>query len=881
MKLSLQRIPAQIKAVFRPSALDSELDEELSYHLEELTKEYIARGIKAEEAARQARIKLGGITQLHELHREARGIPWLENFYRDFSYACRSFKRERGFTLIALSIIAIGIGLNATVFSLVNTVLLRPLPFDHSDRLVWIMNGSSTTAGHDLSSSAHLVDTWEGLQQMSQSLDRIEAYNPFTVRLTRRLTDGSKPETILSIDVSHGLLGMLGIKPILGRSFLPEDALRNAPDRVMLSNQLWRRHFNADPNIVGKAVQISGQGVEIIGVLPPADAFTSVFFPTVRVDCFSAIKNDLQRNWGNTVSLIGRTKPGVSIEQVRADLDRSVWQLKKQFPDRGSYNATADRLKDWVSAGLKQPLIFLWLAAGFLLAIVSFNLGGLLLARGATRRKEFSVRCALGAGRSRILRQLLTECFGLVAIGSCFGALLAWGLTRFLSHRTGVEIPLLEHVGLDWLSLAFTIALCLLTVVLCGLLPAWSLARSADVQYALKEDSRGSSGGLNQSRMRGLLVMIEVAFACVLAISAGLMIRSLLNLIQVDLGFQPSRVIAVRVDPPSWPDDIYIQSILDRVRAMPGVEYAGVTDCIPVERDRSWGIEALDSDQPIDIRGAGAHVRLISPGLLTAMGTPIIAGRDFTSADKKGSAMVIIINQSLAKQFWPNGEAVGKQVKADGDRHFTVIAVVRDTRHGGPEMPSGNEMYFSLNQVPDSNSWDLMIRTPLPFSTLQADLQTALHEIDPALPLTEIRSMQSIVDLTLSSRRLLVALVGGFAALALGLAMLGLYGLISYNVVQQTKEIGIRLALGATAAMVCRKIVIQTLSLTLIGLLAGLVGSALSSRAMQSLLFGVTSSDALTFFATAIPLLCLAAVAGFLPARRAARMDPLVALRGE
>ena len=376
--------------------------------------------------------------------------------------------------------------------------------------------------------------------------------------------------------------------------------------------------------------------------------------------------------------------------------------------------------------------------------------------------------------------------------------------------------------------------------------------------------------------------MTEVAFACVLAISAGLMIRSLLNLMQVDLGFRPSQVVAVRLDPPSWPGDVYIQSILDRVRAMPGVERAAVTDCIPVERDRSWGIEALNSDQPDDVRMAGAHVRLISPDLFQAMGTPILEGRDFTTADKKESAPVLIINQTLAHRFWPNGDAVGKQVKTFGENsHFTVIGVVQDTRHGGPELPSGNEMYFGFNQVQDANSWDLMIRTSLPVSTIQADLQKALHEIDPSLPLTEVRSMQSVVDLTLSSRRLLVALVGGFAVIALGLAMLGLYGLISYNVVQQTKEIGIRLALGATAAMVQRKIVLQTLSLAGVGVLIGLVGAVLCSRAMQSLLYGVRSGDALTFLGTAIPLLGLAVIAGFVPARRAAKMDPLVALRGE
>jgi len=880
VKLAIHRIPARIKAILHPGTLDSDLDDELAHHLDELTNDYIEKGFRPEDARREARMKLGGIAQLHELHRETRGIPWVENFVRDFRYACRGLKKDRGFALIVFLLIAIGIGLNTAVFSLVNTVLLRPLPFAASDRLIVISNDPSGRAMHDASGLCHMIDTWEGLQKGTQSLEKIEAYNPFSLGATHRLTDGDKLETVVSLDVSPGLFGMLGLQPILGRNFSASDATKNAPDRVVISYQFWRRHFNADPHIVGKTVHMNGQGVEIIGVLPEADTFTSVFFPTVRIDTFEALKNDVQRDWGNTVALVGRAKPGEQIGQIRADLDRVISQLEKQFPDRGSFYASVEFLGDTVSGSLRRPLVFLWIAAGFLLAIVSFNLGGLLLARGTARKRELSVRRALGAGRSRIIQQLMTECFTLVVFGSILGSLLAWALIHFLSSRTGIEIPLLQHVRLDFASLSFTVLLCGITVLLCGLLPTWNLARKIDLQEALRDGGRGSSGGLNQSRTRSFLVIMEVACACVLAISATLMVRSLFKLMNVDLGFQPSQTVAVRIDSPTWPVNTYLQTVLDRVRLMPGIEKAGMTDCIPVERDRSWSIKPVDSTLPENKRWTDAHVRLITPGLFGAMGTPIIEGRDFTSDDKKEGPGVVIINRTLENHLWPNGHAIGKPLQVLGDI-FTVIAVVQDTRHGGPEIPAGNEIYLSYNQVQGAGSWDLILRTSLPPATLHADLLSSLHQIDPTLPLTQIRSMKSVVDVTLSSRRLLVTLVGGFAAIALGLAMLGLYGLISYTVVQQTKETGIRVALGATSAVVVRRIIFQTLVLASIGLLLGLAGASFSTRAMQSLLYGVAAGDQLTYIWVAALLLALAGLSGFFPALRASRMDPMVALRGE
>jgi predicted permease len=883
MRAWIDRSLARLRAVFTKPALDAELDAELAHHLEMRTSDNLKAGMTPNEARRQAHIALGGVEQVRELHRETRGLPWLEQFWRDLGYAARMCVRERGFTAVALLIVAIGIGLNAMVFSLVNTVLLRPVPFAHADRLHWIFNGHPAGSTHDISNIASRVDTWDGLRETSRTFEQIEAYNPFSVRQTYRLTGAGDPETIVSVDVSPGLLGMLGVNPLLGRLFLPEDGLKNAPNRVVLSHQLWQRRFGADPQIVGRTIQISDAAAEVIGVLPRADAFTSVFFPAVRVDTYKALRNEVARNWGNAVALIGRSKAAASIETIRADLRLSVVQLKKRYADRDQhFSANAMTLHDWVSGSLKQPLLFLWVAAGLVLAIMSFNLGGLLLARGAARRRELALRCALGAGQLRVARQLLTECFALVGAGAGLGGLIAWGFIHFLSARSAVEIPLLQSLRFDAPALGFTVLLVAITVVACGAVPAWKLARVDDIQNALKDAGRGSSRGRQSSRTRHVLVVAEVALASVLAISAGLMVRSFFNLLEVDLGFQPRDLVAVRVDPNNGGQrENYLEELLDRVRAVPAVEQAALTDCLPVERDRSWSLSPVSQQNPNGQRGTDAHVRIVSSGLFGAMGTTLVAGRDFTREDNKAAPGVVIINQFLANKFWPGENAIGRQVNVGGNSpRRTVVGVAADVRHGGPEIAVGNEIYFPLHQEGGS-SWDLMIRSKLPVATLKAGLHDALRDFDPTLPLTKMRSMQSLVDRTLSSRRLLVWLIGGFAVIAVGLAVLGLYGVISYMVTQQTKEIGIRMALGADASTVRRQIVQQTMKLTVVGLAIGLGGAFAAGRGMQSLLYGVASYDVGTYIIAAATLLGCALAAGYLPARRASRVDPLVALRAD
>jgi len=878
----IDRWLARVRAVFTKRALDADFADELAHHLESQTEENIRLGMTPAEARRQAQLSIGGSEQLRELHRETRSLPWLEQSWQDLRYAVRMFRRERGFTVTALLILAVGIGLNTTVFSLVNTVLLRPLPFAEADRLVWITNAGSK---QELSGITSQIDTWEGLQATNRTLEQIEAYNPFSIRQTYRLTGGGDPLTIVSVEVSPGLFGLLGISPGHGRLFLPEDAAKNAPLRIIISNELWRRRFGADPNIIGRSVQINGDPVEVVGVLPPTDAFASVFFPAVRVDIYSPLQNEQYRLSGNVAYLIARMKTQVALPIVATDLKLAIAQIKQNHPERPDsdrYEANVTTVHEWVAGSLKRPLLFLWVATGLVLAIVGFNLGGLLLVRGLSRRKELALRCALGAARGRVVRQLLMECLTLVAAGSVLGVLLAWGFIQFLSIHTSVEIPLLQTLRLDAAALDFTVLLCAVTAVLCGAAPAWKLTRGMDLQKSLNEAGRSSAGGGSQSLTRNTLVILEVALACGLAISAGLMVRSLLNLLKTDLGFQPSDLIAVRIDPTVQGSQTkYLETVLDRVRAVPGIEFAGMTDCLPVERDRGWGIWTIN-DNPKEQRGNGAHVRVISPGFFAAMGTTLFAGRDFTQMDGPDKPRVVIINRTLAKWLWPSEEnPVGHQVGLSfQDKLFTVIGVVGDVRHSGPEIPSGGEMYLSMQQEL-SYSWDMLVRTRLPVATLTADLRNALHDVDATLPLMKVRPMQTLVDRTLSSRRLLASLIGGFSAIAIGLAALGLYGVISYMVSQQTKEIGIRLAMGASPATVQWRIVQPTMRLALGGLILGVGGTIAAGRLLQSLLYGISADDGITYVVALGTVLACTVVAGYIPARRASRIDPMVALRTE
>jgi predicted permease len=675
---------------------------------------------------------------------------------------------------------------------------------------------------------------------------------------------------------------MLGVEPQIGRNFTAEECKQNGPRVTMLSDGLWRRKFAADPNIVGRALSFDGGPVTVVGVLPATFDFSTIFTPGSRVDMFEPLPLSPEINrQGNTVAIIGRLKPGVSVESARAETAVLGKLLMAAHKERNDFEPKVSGLAQHVSGQLRPTLLVLACAVGVVMLIVCANLSNLLLARGAGRQKEIAIRAAMGAGRGRLIGQMLTESVVLSCCGAAVGLLLAFIGTRALAHLTSVSIPLLSDVRIDARVLGFTLVAALLTGLLFGLVPALQ-AQDLKLHDTLKDSNRGSSQGRGHAWIRGALVVSEIGLACVLLVGAGLLIRSFLRVLDVNMGFRPERAAALRIDPNSSyktqeQKNSYFTEALHRVMDIPGIEGAGLSDSLPLGHNRSWGVAAkgvvyTPQDYP------GGFPRIISDGYFRAMGIPLQKGRDFTERDTKGALNVIIINETLAKNLWPGQDPIGKIVRAD-DPERTVVGVVGDVHHMALEEASGNEFYIPMRQTQDYGTVDLVVRTSMPTAELASRLREALRPIEPDLPTANMRTLQTMVDRAVSPRRFVVWLLGGFAGFALVLASLGIYAVISYSVSQRTQEIGIRMALGASAEMLQRSILLQTLGLAGIGMVVGVVASWALARTLSGLLFGVTSSDPATFAGMLVILTGVTALAGYLPARRASRIDPMEALR--
>jgi predicted permease len=584
---------------------------------------------------------------------------------------------------------------------------------------------------------------------------------------------------------------------------------------------------------------------------------------------------------GNTVAIIGRLKPGVTVQSAAAETAVLGKLLQQAHKDRNDFEPKVSGLAQHVSGQLRPTLLVLACAVGVVMLIVCANLSNLLLARGATRKKEIAIRTAMGAGRGRLIGQMLTESLVLSSCGAALGLLLAFVGTRALAHLTSVSIPLLSDVRIDGSVLGFTLVAALLTGLLFGLVPALQV-QDLKLHDTLKDSSRGSSQGRGHAWIRGALVVSEIGLACVLLVGAGLLIRSFLRVLDVNMGFRPERAAALRIDPNSSyktqeARNSYFTEALHRVMDVPGIEGAGLSDSLPLGHNRSWGV-AAKGVQYTPQNYPNGFPRIISDGYFHAMGIPLKAGRDFTERDTKGSLNVIIINETLAKNLFPGQDPIGKIVRAD-DPDRTVVGVVGDVHHMALEEGSGNEFYIPMRQTQDYGTVDLVVRTSLPTAELASRLREALRPIEPDLPTANMRTLQTMVDRAVSPRRFVVWLLGGFAGFALVLASLGIYAVISYSVSQRTQEIGIRMALGASAETLQRSILLQTLGLAGIGMVVGVVASWVLARTLSGLLFGVTSSDPVTFLGMLVILTAVAALAGYLPARRASQIDPMAALR--
>jgi predicted permease len=870
----------------------SDVKDELRFHIESKIDDLVAQGWQPEAARQEAARQFGALSAIQEIGIRMEGKidqrrklkDYWSEVRQDIRFALRTLGRDRSFTFVAVLILALGIGANISVFSVVNTILLRPLPFPDAHQLAWLTSGTKLdprlrkAAG--LSGTTFTVSAFEEFQRHNKSFQSVTCYNPFFGNSEYILSGGAEPRDVAGVMVAGNFFQTLGVRPALGRLFVDQELQKDGPPAVLLSDVFWRRQFAGNPAIVGQTITLSKRAVTVVGVLPPEFDFGSIFSPGLKIDVFVPAVMENLRDWGNTLAIVARLKPGVSVAQAQNEADVLFPELKASHADwEMDYSSKIDGLRDIVSGKLRRSVMALWCAVGLVLVIVCVNLSGLLVARAAARRTEFAMRVALGAGRGRLLRQLLAESLVLAAAGTVLGLGLAFGLTFYLARQDSIALPLLRDVRLDGAALLWTLVLTALTTLLFGLVPAFRLS-SVNLQGAMKENGRGTSAGSSRERLRSLLVITEVALACVLLVGAGLLLRSFVSALHIDMGFEPSRAAVVKLDYEGGNDKtrraVVLQEILRRIDSIPGVETSGVADMLPLGRNRSWQFAAKGNNRnkkDID----AALVRIVTPGYLNAMGMHLREGRDFSWQDAPNKPHTVIINQAAARHFWPGENPLGKIASVNGD-DAQVVGVISDVRQEGLEISPGPEAFLPVTQN-DPEGAELVIKTSLPPSALSSTVLATLRSINPAQPAYGLRPLQEIVDHAVSPRRFFLVLLTSFAALGLFLAALGIYGVISYSVTQRTEEIGIRMALGATVSRVVGNVLLSTLRLAITGIVLGTAASLGVARLITSLLFNTSPWDAATYSAMVVILFIVALASGYIPARRAARINPTIALR--
>jgi predicted permease len=812
----------------------------------------------------------------------------MESFLQDCRYAVRILARSPGFTLIAVLALALGIGANSAIFSIVNAVILKPLPYDKPEQLVqlWMrFTGIGIPNDQNWVSAPEFVDL-----QQNQSLSHLAAISStsFNINIT------GTPERIDSAVVSTTFFPLLGVQAQLGRVFLPEEGQPGRDRVVLLSDGLWRRRFGADPAISGRKLVMNGQSYLVVGVLPrdfqlPLEA--EVWTPLV----FSA--DDLSPNsrGNHQYQVIARIKPGLSLDQARADLDGVSQRIIEQHRDypysQFNFRVLTIPLLEQQIGDIKTALWVLMSAVGLVLLIACANVANLLLVRASSREREIAVRQALGVSRWRLLRQLLTESAILGLMAGVIGLFLGYWALRLLTTLAATSFPRVVEAHMDLRVLAFTLLVSLATGLLFGLAPAFS---SRHVTHdALKEGGRGGTAGAGSQRLRGTLVVAEVALSLTLLVGAGLLIRSFLRLQDVDTGFRPEGVLTMRISLPSEKyvkieqNRTFFRELLAQIRRLPGVDAAGGATGLPLSATGWSGTTTVDSQavQPQDA-SPEADQRPVFPGYFEALAIPLVRGRYFDQRDNETAAPVAIIDETLANTYWPKEDPIGKRIKQGGRQSpqpwRTIVGVVRHVRYRTLESPSRVEFYWPYDQTFFSlGSMSLAIHTSSDPRSLAGVVQRQVQALDPDQPAYRIRTMGELMSESMARRRLSMLLLAIFAGLALALAAVGIYGIMSYSVAQRAHEVGIRMALGAGSMDVVRMVLGQSLGLTLAGILVGLLGSLALTNFLSSLLFNIKATDATTFLLVALILAVVALVASFVPAYRATTVDPVNALRQE
>ncbi|HEY7181210.1 MAG TPA: ABC transporter permease [Blastocatellia bacterium] len=795
-----------------------------------------------------------------------------EDMFQDLRFGFRMLLKNSGFTLIAVLTLALGIGANTAIFSIVNALILRPLPYPGSERLVWVDYASSRNTGGEVL-SAHFLN-WQG---QSQTLKGIAQFEP----ATRTLTGAGEPERVEAGLVTASFFTTLGAQPLApGRNFTAAEDKSGGEPVVILSYGLWQRRYNGDQDIVGKTITLNDSSFTVVGVTPANFRFFRPF------DVWLPLAIDLERDRavGNSSSqsTVARLKPGVSIEQARAELDALLQRYEATKPEgrpRIDLRPRLVPLQKLLLGDTRRPLLILLSAVGLVLLIACANVANLLLARAGAREKELAIRGALGAGRLRLARQLLTECLLLAMAGSAAGLLLAYWLIGLLGSLNSAdalgEMGRVAAITIDLRVLGFTLIITLVTGLLFGLLPALRFSRT-DLSVSLKEGGRGGAGGRG---LRNALMVSEVALAVVLLVGAGLLIRSFAKLLNVDPGYRAENLLTARITlPPRYRDNsrrLYEQ-ILQRLAAIPGVTSVGATSHLPLLGYNLGAMLSVEGRPPLD-----APISSVNPDYFRTMGISLRAGRLLNDSDTQDAPSVAVLSETLARRLFPDQDPLGKRFRLPGSgaELTTVVGVVGDIRHKGLDRDIENALYLSYRQTPRGMA--LLLRSAVEPSILAPALRNAIREIDPALPVYEMITMDERLSNSVAARRFNLLLLGGFAALALLLAGVGVYGVISYVVTQRTREIGIRMALGAQRADIARLFIKRGMAVVSLGVGLGLLGAFALTRLMSSLLFNVGANDPLTFSCVALLLSLVALAACYLPARRAARIDPLASLRHE
>jgi len=877
------------------------LREEMELHLAEKAGELEADGMTAEHARAEARRRFGNVLLKHEESREIWMSRFVSELGQDLRYGLRMLVKKPALTIVAVLTLALGVGANTAIFSIVDAVLLRPLPYRDPDRLVRIFFNEPGVALRDVRFSKPELDDLQTRAGVFEDVTPI-------FEGSENVTGAGQPERLDGVNGSFSYFSMLGVTPQIGRLFGPQDFVPGFAEKAVISDGLWRRAYGADPTVVGRTLRLDNDPVTIIGVLPPGFRHPG---PTVSGDAevfcaFGGTGEPFPKPMRGTrilVNGIGRLKPGLTLAKAQERLTAMAAQLRHDFPadypPQAQWTIEIQPLQETLVGNVRPMLLVLLGAALLIVLIVSLNIANLLLARASARQQEMAVRLSLGASRGRMVRQMLTESMLLSPIGGAAGVATAVGTLDFILRFVPSNIPRLNEVRIDWVVLAFALLISILTGLIFGLVPAFHSTTVA-LSSAMREGGRGSGYSAKTGRLRDVLIVSELAFAVILMVGAGLLLRTLRDLLQENPGFNPTHVVTANIQLPNPNEretDPYLdvprratfdRELLRRLKAIPGVELAAITSALPSTNtnpnavggiaNEGFAIEDRPVESLLDLR---AERIPISPDYFRVLQASLLRGRSFTEGDEDGKPLVAIIDESTAHKYWPTGDPLGRRVRFRRDSSkpwTTIVGIVKDIKIDGLDIDGAPHIYVSTYQ--DSNKrLSVVLRTSLAASLLEPQIRHEIQGIDPGLPVFGVASMNDVLDRSLASRRFSADLVGGFAGLAVLLAAIGIYGLLAYMAGQRSREIGIRMALGAGREDILRMFLRKGVALAGVGVVAGLVFSASFASVMQSLLYGVRPHDPAVFVIVPLLLFAIAVLASYLPARRATEVDPMSAFR--